>query len=92
MGASAYFLVVDGTRKNTVDVARELNKLALGTIGDVPFILLINKSDLRDQWEITEDHIFDLNNHGWIIIETSAKKGSAVEEAFQKIAGLALKD
>lgn len=91
IGASAYFLVVDGTRQNTLGIAKELQKLAGESTEDAPFILLINKSDLKAHWEIKEEDIIGLNNMGWRSIETSAKEDIAVDQAFQMIAELTLK-
>lgn len=85
IGASGYFLVVDGTRANTLDVARELHVRAKNAIGDKPFILLINKSDLTEDWDIKDEELADLQAEGWTIIKTSAKTGESVEEAFHQL-------
>jgi len=85
VGASGYFLVIDGTRKNTIDVAKDLSMMVKSTLGDIPFIVLINKSDLRDQWEITENDIKDLKTEGWKIILTSARENDKVDEAFVQL-------
>src|SRR5262245_52616875 len=45
-GMSGYLLVADGTRRGTLEVARQLQVKAMQAVGDVPFILLLNKSDL----------------------------------------------
>jgi len=52
------------------------------SIGPQPFILLVNKVDLRDQWEIPGSTWDKLKEDGWTILETSAKTGDHVEEAF----------
>lgn len=83
LGTSGYFLVVDGTRKLTMDTAVKLQKLAQDTIGEKPFTLLVNKSDLRDTWEMQEETLNFFSNKGWIISLTSAKTGQGVEDAFQ---------
>ena len=82
-GASGYLLVVDGTRKATLETARALQDGAERTIGAVPFILVLNKADLVDQWEIDE-HALD--DRKWTIVRTSAKTGDGVEEAFVALA------
>ena len=51
-GANGYLLVVDGTRRSTLDTARDLHKLAVDTVGPVPHLVLVNKSDLADAWEV----------------------------------------
>lgn len=82
VGSSGYFLVVDGTRAHTVETARSLQKLAEDTVGHVPFIVLVNKADLSDQWEIDETTLEELTAGGWLLIHTSAKTGDGVEDAF----------
>ena len=85
-GSSGYLLVADGTRANTIDAAISLQERAELAIGNVPFVLLINKADLKDQWEVSGDTIAPLIEKGWTILETSAKTGQNVEEAFQGLA------
>ena len=84
-GSAGYFLVADGTRRATLDKAIELQQRAENEIGKVPFILLINKSDLKDEWEIQDSEIASLIARGWVVLETSAMTGVNVEEAFQSI-------
>ncbi|MCP5054382.1 MAG: GTP-binding protein [bacterium] len=86
MGSSGYFLVVDGTRYNTLETVLSLQKLAQETLGDVPFIVLFNKADISDQWEIDAETEASLTNSGWRVMKTSAKNGSGVEEAFLELA------
>ncbi len=86
IGASGYFLVIDGTRRETYDVVLELKKLVDETIGDKPFLLLINKSDIMDEWEIDSILLMDMRKRNWDIMFTSAKSGMNVEEAFRKLA------
>jgi len=82
LGSSGYFIVMDGTRHNSIKTGMELQKLVEKTIGKVPFIILINKADLKEQWEITGEDIEQLKTQGAEIMLTSAKTGDAVEEAF----------
>jgi small GTP-binding protein len=88
-GAMGFFTVADGTRKETLNMALHLRKLALETAGDVPNILLINKADL--DWEIDEEQLARLETDGIHVIQTSAKTGHAVEEAFTLLAGAMMK-
>ena len=85
-GMSGYLLVVDGTRRATLDVARQLQQKATETVGSVPFILLLNKTDLQDQWEIDESAFFKVADEGWRVVKTSAKTGEGVESAFELLA------
>jgi GTPase SAR1 family protein len=49
---------------------------------DVPFILLLNKSDLVEQWRIDKSNLEMLANKGWPVQVVSAKENVGVEEAF----------
>jgi small GTP-binding protein len=80
--ASGYILVVDGTRASTLDVARSIQQRVETEIGNHPFLVLVNKADLRETWEIPDSVWEDLTAMGWTILETSAKTGAHVEEAF----------
>ncbi len=78
-GASGYVLVADGCRSTTLEKAAELQQRITGTLGPLPFVLVINKADLRDQWEVQSAQVAQ---YGWPTFETSAKDGSGVEEMF----------
>ena len=84
-GMSGYLLVVDGTRRATLDTARALREKAREVVGDVPFILVLNKSDLSAQWEIDDLAFFKLVEDGWRVIKASAKTGEGVEHAFETL-------
>jgi len=90
-GASGYLLVADGTRGNTLETARMLSQRTADTVGDIPFILLINKLDLADEWEVEERSIEECRAGGWTVIKTSARTGEGVEESFARLAELMLK-
>jgi hypothetical protein len=85
-GASGYLLVVDGTRQDTLYKALALQTRVEETVGPVPFLLLINKADLTDEWSITERETTALREKGWEVIKTSAKTGLGVESAFNNLA------
>jgi small GTP-binding protein len=85
-GASGYLLVVDGTRLATLDMAMALHQGAESTIGRVPFVLVVNKTDLANIWEIEESVLTQLSARGWPIVRTSAKTGNDVETAFTMLA------
>ena len=80
--ASGYLLVVDGTRANTLDIARSIQQRVETEIGKQPFLVLVNKVDLRETWEIPDSVWEELAAKGWTVLETSAKTGDHVEEAF----------
>jgi small GTP-binding protein len=85
-GSAGYILVMDGTRKATVDTALALQQTAARTIGAVPFVSIINKSDVRSEWEIDERTIEQLRERGWPVLFGSAKLGQGVEELFALLA------
>ncbi len=89
IGASGYFIVIDGTRRDTLDVGLALQEMAKKVVKEVPFLVLINKSDLMDdEWEISEDDINALKEKGMEVILTSAKENVGVEEAFLRLTEL----
>jgi hypothetical protein len=61
-------------------------------IGSRPFILLANKADERDRWEIPEGGLEEAVARGWMVLETSAKTGENVEQAFLALTAAMLKD
>lgn len=85
-GASGYLLVADGTRKDTLYKALALQTRAEETIGKVPFLLLLNKSDLAELWQVESREQEALEERNWTILNTSAKTGQGVEEAFLALA------
>jgi small GTP-binding protein len=85
-GAAGYLLVADCTRAETLEVARSIHSRVESEIGNVPFLLLLNKSDLQESWDVSGDALATLESAGWETIRTSAKTGQGVEEAFQELA------
>jgi small GTP-binding protein len=85
-GSAGYVLVADGTRRATLDVAVSLRARVDAEVGVLPFVLLLNKSDLVDQWAITDTDIVGLRNDGWWVQPSSARTGAGVEEAFTDLA------
>jgi small GTP-binding protein len=82
-GASGYILVADGCRASTLEKAVELQQRITQTLGPIPFVLVVNKADLRDRWEVQSSQVAQ---YGWSTFETSAKAGSGVEEMFLGLA------
>jgi small GTP-binding protein len=86
-GAAGCLLVADGTRAQTLDKALDLGAQVAAKVGEVPALLLINKADLKgDEWDLEDDRLTAATASGWTVIETSAKDGRGVEEAFLAIA------
>ena len=85
-GASGYVLVADGTRPETLDVALGLQENAAGRDAALPFVLILNKADLTSDWSVDAGRVGELRGKGWTVLETSAKSGSGVEDAFRDLA------
>jgi len=84
-GAAGYLLVVDVTRVQTLDVAQSIRERVAREIGDIPFLCLLNKTDVVE-WDIPTARIDDLPAQGWSVLHTSAKTGAGVESAFFDLA------
>jgi small GTP-binding protein len=85
-GAAGYVLVADGTRHSTLDVALSLRQRVEVAYGALPFALLLNKSDLKDQWSIDDAEVERLRQSGLWVRPTSARTGEGVEGAFKDLA------
>jgi len=85
-GSSGYIVVADGTRAETLQAAIEIQASTQNLIGDPPFTLVINKSDLQDQWEIDNGRLDPLRAKGWSVVLTSAKTGDGVDGIFKDLA------
>jgi small GTP-binding protein len=92
-GAHAILYVADGARRESCDQLPELRELARKAAGDVPGVLALNKSDLRDQWALGPRDEAALAG-AWDMVRTSAKTGDGVEEVFRRLgrATLAVKE
>jgi small GTP-binding protein len=81
-GAAGYLLVIDGTRRPTWDAALQLRDAVTKQIGAKPYILLLNKADLTEQWEVDDALVSQEREQGSTILKSSAKLGTGVEDAF----------
>lgn len=90
-GSAGYLLVIDRTRRATLNTARDLKKRvdteapAIGG-GHLPFVAVVNKSDLTDKFEIADADLESLRHEGWTVFASSAKSGENVEAAFTALA------
>ncbi|MEK7762802.1 MAG: Rab family GTPase [Nitrospirota bacterium] len=84
-GSSGYILVADGMRRSTLDTAESLHQLAQATLGPVPFVLIVNKADQYNEWEIDEATLARLRHKGWLVLMGSAKTGDGVPELFMRL-------
>jgi hypothetical protein len=84
-GASGCILVVDRTRTSTLDTAVRLHQETKAALGGIPFVYAINKSDLKDESEIGDTALTALRSQGSVVIQTSAKTGLGVGDAFEAL-------
>lgn len=85
-GASGYLLVADGTRKATLEKAFQLEQRAREEVGAIPFVLVMNKCDLLQDWEVDAALESQIAAKKWDMLRSSAKSGEGVEEAFALLA------
>jgi hypothetical protein len=84
-GASGVLLVVDGTRRRTLDEAVTLYSEVESLVGKIPGIFVINKSDLRSAWEVQDSDLELLRKGGFPVFETSAKENAGVDTIFNTL-------
>ena len=87
-GAAGFLLVLDGTRLSTLEAALDIKQNILAQQRDIPFVVLVNKIDLKDQWEIKDSDLTRLETEAHQLFLTSAKNGNQVEEAFSLLSQL----
>ncbi len=85
-GTAGYLLVVDGTRRETLEIAVQLQAKVEKNIGPIPFVLIVNKFDLQAEWEISDEDLAPLQHRGWSILKGSAKTAQGVEDSFLQLA------
>ena len=86
-GAAGIIAVCDVTRKNTMSELVGWIEQALTVSGDIPIVILGNKSDLADQQEInlTELEAFASNYKDTIAYLSSVRTGHNVELTFNTL-------
>ena len=84
-GASGHILVADGTRSDSVITALELRKQVEDRYGELPFVFLVNKSDLTEAWEVSAEQEQALRKECSDVFITSAKTGEHVAEAIERL-------
>lgn len=84
-GSAGYLLVMDGTRPETIDCALELVETVESGIGRLPFVAVINKSDL--DWKVTAKDVRSrFADQAVQVLPSSARTGENVEAAFLALA------
>lgn len=84
-GASGLLLVADGTREPTMRTAIDLLLQSRSQLPDAHAVLLVNKLDLVERWEVAPSTLAELRKT-LAVIETSALSGDGVEQAFAELA------
>jgi len=84
-GAGGLLLTADGTREATLRDALGLLMQARDVLGECAVVLMINKLDLVDRWEIAPPTLAELRRT-LPVVETSALTGDGVETAFSLLA------
>jgi small GTP-binding protein len=85
-GAAGYLLVADGTRSYTLETAFALRARVEDALGPLPYVILLNKADLEEEWELDAAATEGVAAGGHRVVRTSAKTGEGVEEAFRALA------
>jgi small GTP-binding protein len=85
-GAAGYLLVVDGTRPRTLEVALGIRDRARSILGDVPYVVALNKVDRVDDWMLADADAEQLGESALAVVRTSALHGHQVEHAFELLA------
>lgn len=86
-GSSGLLLVADGMRAPTLRVATHLLDQARDQLPDVPAVLVVNKLDLLERWEVSAADITRLRERLPVHV-ASARSGDSVEAAFVELAGM----
>lgn len=81
-GAAGLMFVIDGTRPDTLTTAIQLMERASQDYGSIPRVVLLNKSDLTEEWQLNNEMLSELEQLGSTLIHTSALNGEGVEDAF----------
>lgn len=84
-GASGVMLVADGTREATLRSALYLLMQAKSLLQEPAAVLLVNKLDLVDRWEVLPATLEELRQT-LPVFECSARTGDGIEAAFTEIA------
>jgi small GTP-binding protein len=80
LGAHGFAIVMDGMRAESVEAAKRIVSSCETEYPDVPRVLLINKSDLSNVWDVVFDRA--QSQFSQTLHRVSAKEGSGVHDAF----------
>ncbi|UCE38174.1 MAG: GTP-binding protein [Thermoplasmata archaeon] len=90
-GANGALVVVDITRKETLDSLHGWILSLFNSVGKVPILILLNKNDLTEQTAIKSEDMDDaIKKYETSYLLTSAKTGENVDLAFKKMSEMLL--
>lgn len=84
-GAAGLLLVADGTRAETLECCVTLRDAVAAAARALPYVLLVNKSDLADQREVDALQARRLLADALDWLDTSALTGAGVEKGFRRL-------
>ncbi len=84
-GSSGLIYVADGTRPSTFNTALKIRERAKSIIGEIPHVVVLNKSDLESEWNVDQNQLERITKEGVPSYATSAKNSSGVEDTFDEI-------
>ena len=87
-GASGYIFVADGTRPATLLAVETLQAQITEKYGSAPCVLLVNKHDLKADWDVSDKRFEQIAANFSRAYRTSAKTGDEVDQAFTRLAEL----
>jgi len=89
-GTDGVLLVADGTRASTIDAARKLVGGFTNQHPGIPVILMLNKCDLADEWQVNDQQLEQFPGLTQSFT-TSALSGEQVEDTFVCLAQLLMR-
>jgi small GTP-binding protein len=84
-GSAGYLLVIDGTRRSTVDTGIMLARRVRAVSATAPFVVVVNKADLVASWEVDPADLRSLEQLAYAVVQSSARTGDGVDDAFNLI-------
>lgn len=85
-GCAGCIFVADGTRASTVQTALDLHNRVKESFGEIPGVLLINKWDLYDIWEVDESLLSSLEEQFKGVYPCSSRGGITIHTAIESLA------
>jgi len=84
-GCDGYVLAADGTRASTCEYALGLRSRLREHLGTLPHILMINKDDLSQVWDLDKDALAMLRRQIASVFPVSALTGVGIHDAMDTL-------